>query len=271
MKGSPYLKLCNLLYWISFLTMTFNGYFFFPLSKQLQGGFPQNSIKGQICTKIDFHSEQMNSKQRIFGFFIPLVMTIFNLRFNHNISKYLKGQNLKMTTFSQFGGKHRRNIFTYVETSNYFFASTFFLILDHVVIVLFQQFSQHINKTTQFYIHNLLWFVFVDCFFGVFVPLKHLLQRGEVLHRLWLDEKSNQETAFFVRTPEIIPRRYEIENNITTEECGLQNVAKFSYLKKRLVSKANERPMSKNRREPMKHMKRTIHEIIIDPVTPISI
>ena len=195
LKGSPYLKLFNCLYWISFWTMTFNGYFIFPLSKQLQKDFPQNSIKGQICTKIDFHSR--NSKQRIFGFILPLVMTIFNLKFKNNISKYLRGQNLKMKTFSQFGGKHNRNIFTGEETRGYFFVSTIFIIFDNIVIILFQHFSQHISKTTQFYIHNLLWFSFVDCYFGVYVP-QNIFCRAETfgLNYGWM--KSQIKKIFFM-------------------------------------------------------------------------
>ena len=271
LKGSPDLKLFNCLYWISFFTLTFNGYFIFPLSKQLQKNFPENSIKGQICTKIDFQSEQINSKQRLLGFIAPLLMTSFNLRFKHNVSKYLRGQNLKMKTFSQFGGKHHRNIFTGEETRNYFFVCTVFIILDNIVIILLQHCSPYINKTTQFYIHNLLWFVFVDCFFGVIVPLRHLLQSRDVLPQLWLDENSNEEHIFYVRKPEIIPRRYDFEKNKPKDECNMKILSKFSYLKNRLMFRTEAKQSIKIHRKPIRRIERGFHEIANDPLTPVSI
>ena len=46
-NGYPNLKLFDFLYWIVLLIMISNNCFYFPKSKQLQNGFPQNSIKGK--------------------------------------------------------------------------------------------------------------------------------------------------------------------------------------------------------------------------------
>ena len=74
-KGQPNLQLLNILFWVFFTTMVTYGYRVFPLSQQLKGEFPQNSIKGQICLKNDFSLDEMNSKQRVNMIMFPLVIT----------------------------------------------------------------------------------------------------------------------------------------------------------------------------------------------------
>ena len=52
----------------------------YPLSHLLKADFPQNSIKGQICLKLDFELGEMNVKQRFFGFIGPLLVLVFLFR-----------------------------------------------------------------------------------------------------------------------------------------------------------------------------------------------
>ena len=119
-NGELNLKLFNSLHWVVFFTLSSISFGVFPLSKQMKGRFPENSIKGQICMKIDFELDETNIKQRIYTFIIPLVLTIFLVRFSKSMKNCVKRQNLNMKTFSQYLGKHQRNIFTAKETLCYF-------------------------------------------------------------------------------------------------------------------------------------------------------
>ena len=101
-KGDVDHKTFNFLHWVAFFSLSSIAFGVFPLSKQLKGRFPENSIKGQICMKIDFELDNTNIKQRVYTFIIPLVLTIFLIRFNKTMKSYVKSQNLKMKTFSQF-------------------------------------------------------------------------------------------------------------------------------------------------------------------------
>ena len=149
----------------------------FPLAKQLKESFPQNSIKGQICMKIDFQIDEAYWKQRVFTLIAPAVMLIFNWRFKESLLDYTKGKNLRMNTIAQFGGNHQRNILTVQQTWSYFLKFTAFIIVDNALIVVFKSCSKHLDKKSQFIIHNMLWVLILNCFFSFYVPLKHLLLR----------------------------------------------------------------------------------------------
>ena len=198
MNGYPNLKLFNHLYWLSFLTLLINGYILFPLSKQLEENFPQNSIKGQICTKIHFQPDQKNLVQRLMSFIWPCILGIFNFKFKRSMLTYSQGQNLGMKAFSQFGGKHQRNIFTAQQTNFCFQVTTFFILLDYALIIVFKLHRDKIKKDKQFLIHNLIWTLFIKCCFGLYVPLKHLLLSRECMPSLWLDEKTIKTSNFYV-------------------------------------------------------------------------
>ena len=237
LNGYPNLKIFNYLYWLSFLTLTINAFLIFPLSKLLKENFPENSAKGQVCSRIEFHMDETNLQQRLFIFLTPMLMTIFNLRFKKVVLSYTQSQNLKQKSFSQFGGKHQRNIFTAQHTSSYFFVSSFFIFLENFLIIAFQKYPEYIDNDSQFFLHNIIWFVFIDCFFGLYVPLKHLKQSRQYMPRLWLDEKTIEATHFYVRELEMIPRRYAGQHvPIIKNRSRIRSKAHFSYLHKKCTS-----------------------------------
>ena len=263
MNGYPNLKLFNHLYWLSLLTLVINGYILFPFSKQLEDNFPQNSIKGQICTKIDFQMDQTNGTQRLLSFIFPCIFAIFNFRHKRSMLTYSRGQNLGMKTFSQFGGKHQRNIFTAQQTSNYFIVTTIIVLLENSLIIVFQLNRDQINKDVQFLIHNFIWIFFIECFFGLYVPLKHLLLSRECMPGLWLDEKAIKTSKFYVRNDQMIPRRHIHHALKCKEKPARQHQDSCSYLHKSTKTKVCEKPqnivVTQSSRKAM------------DPLTPISI
>ena len=189
MNGIPKLKLLNCLNWLLFMTMAAFSYGVFPLSYQLKDNFPGNSIKGQICMKIEFKLGEENVKQRILGFVSPCVFFVFLLRFKKYCNDYVEGQNMNMKTFSQFGGAYHRNLFTLSQTGYYFCIINILNILDNLLIVVFQQYEGHIDKQTQFIIHNLPWIVVCDLFFGIYIPIKHIFSSRDLLSSLWWESK----------------------------------------------------------------------------------
>ena len=151
-------KLLSSLHWVTFFALSTISYVIFPLSKHLHGGYPLNSIKGQICTKIDFEIDVTNTQQRVYVFIIPLVLTIFNLRFIKIMRNHINSKNLKkIRTLSQYGGKHHRNIFTAKETICYFLVHTLTLLTDNASIIFFQINRGKLDKDIQFSIYNMIW------------------------------------------------------------------------------------------------------------------
>jgi hypothetical protein len=192
------------------------GYISFPISQLLKGDFPQKSSKGQICMKIDFQVDQMNQQQRMTSFILPLAVAIFRYRFMKKINDYVKGQNLNLRTFSQFGGKHQRNMCTAAETSSYLLLLILLIDVDNGLIIAFQFFGHRLNTNTQFFIQNFIWIVTLDLFFGLYVPVKHIIESRWKLPGLWLDCETDQTKQFYVRTLPMSPRRYV---KPTSEEC----------------------------------------------------
>ena len=206
-KGFPNLNLLNILFWLFYIVLVIFSFGVYPLSSLFKGSFLQGTSKGQICMKIDFRNDQQNSKLRIIHLFFPLMVTIQTFRYKNKINSYVKGQNLRMKTFSQFGGRWRRNLITLDETNYYLFVCYCFLFSENILIFILQIYREKVDKNIQFILQNLLWVVFLDIFFGIYVPLKHIIQSRECLPSLWFDSKKIQDNKFYVREPCMSPRR----------------------------------------------------------------
>ena len=121
-------------------------------------------------------------------------------------------------TFSQFGGKHHRNIFTAKETRNYFVFCLFLMVLDNTMIIIMQVFREHVDKDKRFVLYNLLWVSSLELFVGVFIPVKHLIQSRENLPGLWWNRRQDESIKFYVSHQSFVPRRYfESVNNHSFE------------------------------------------------------
>ena len=92
---------------------------------------------------------------------------------------------------------------------------TFTVFLDNASIIFFQLYRDTLDKNTQFLIHNFIWVMSIEGFFGIYLPLKHLILSRDSLPGLWLDYKAPQMTQFYTREPSISPRRY-FENVTST-------------------------------------------------------
>ena len=159
--------------------------------------------------KADFQLDEMNSKQRVMIFFFPLWMAVFSLRFSKIITGYLEGQNWKeKKTFSQFGGKYQRNLFTLIQTRRYLMVCVSLVFLDNFVIIMLEVYRKELMKETQFIIYNILWIVLSDIFFGVYVPLKHIFLSRRTLSELCSEYGIVQTSRFYVSKQSFIPKRY---------------------------------------------------------------
>ena len=259
-NGYPNLVLFNQLHWLIFGTMISYSYGVFPLVKQLKEDFPQNCIKGQICMKIDFQIDETNLKQRVVGIIAPMVILSFNWRFKKSLSSYTKGKNLRMNTVAQFGGKYQRNLLTAHQTWSYYSKFTAFIIADNALIVVFQIFRNKLDKEIQFIIHNMFWVLILNCFFSVYIPVKHLLLSKEDLPSLWSEVKHVKPSKFYVREYKLIPRRYVYEDQV---ENGRLNRHFFSYL-------TSTRSKTKYQCIPIKIAMTNFHQRSRYPITSIS-
>ena len=219
-NGYPDLNMFNTLYWLFFISFVCFSYGIFPLSQQLQGGFPENSVKGQLCMKIDFDLDKMNVKQRILTFIYQIVLGYSQFRYTKMMNDYAKGQNLMSVTFSQFGGKHHRNIFTARETRTYFMLCLILMALDNVMIIIMQVFREHVDKDTRFVLYNFLWVSSLELFIGVFIPVKHLIQSRENLPGLWWNRRQDESIKFYVSQQSVVPRSY-VESLNNQRSCSV--------------------------------------------------
>ena len=201
----------------------------FPLSHILKGKFPGNSIKGQICMKLDFQLGEMNNKQRFFMLIGPVIFFVFTFRFGRNCKAYVKARNLSMRTFSQFGGTQHRNLFTLRDTGLYMTVILMLVPLDNLLIVLFQQNQSSIDKRTQFIIHNIPWILICDFFFGIYIPVKHFFSSKHLLPGLWWEIKQVKREKFYVSKPALTPRR-DYQPDLKTHDSGTKK--SFAYISK---------------------------------------
>ena len=219
-SGQPNLTLFNHLHWLVFFISTPICYVAFPLTKQVEDNYPENTTKGQLCMNLEFPIERTNLKQRMMSLICPLIMTITNIKFKISLSQFIKGRNLNMRSFAQFGGKHPRNIMSLDQTFKYFLRVIAFIIMDNILILLFQIFRNQINPETRFVLHNILWISFMNFYISVYVPLKHIILSKET--SLWTNKEVVTPSNFYLREQELVPRR-DYEESINTKN-------KFSYL-----------------------------------------
>ena len=221
----------------------------FPFALQLRGGFPGTSTKGQICLREEFQLGEMNMKQRITSLVGQVVLLILRFRFMDMIARYVKGQNLNMRTFAQFGGTQQRNIFSINQTSFYLLICILSILLDNAFITFFQLYRPELHKNTKFLIHYLVWIVLLHFFFSIYVPIRHIIMSRQCLPSLWVTmttEAVNNTPKFYVRQPSFIPRR----NEVMMKEINMDHQRPFSYVSKSLFKNkahiVHVQPVNKN-------------------------
>ena len=229
-NGYPNLKLFNCLHWLFFSTMVSYNFGVFPLSHLLKGNFPGNSSKGQICMKLDLQLGEMNNKQRFYGIFGSLLLLLFIFRFWKYCTDYVKENNLKMKTFSQFGGTYQRNLFTFQQTYLYLVVVMALILLDNLFILIFQRQEGKLDKRTQFIIHNFPWVVVCELFFGIYIPIKHIFSSRHHMPSLWWESKEVISGNFYVREDKLIPRR-DFEPSLKTVQSEGKERS-FAYIRR---------------------------------------
>ena len=223
--GSANLRLMRILYWVFTLVLIAVGYGNMPLSMQFKPGFPENTVMGKICLNIDFIDSKESVKPRLLGFAFPFLWLMYGYLWPRRVYSYINGQNLNQNSFSAYGGKYRRNIFTYKETLSYNSYWCFFIILENTILIVMEVYSQHISKEARFIIHHLFCFIFIDIFHGLYLPLKHITSCRDHFSS---QRQPHSVTHFYVRDPELVPRRdhtqYQISRSgsISVGSCSLR-------------------------------------------------
>ena len=95
-----------------------------------------------------------------------------------------------------------------MQTAQYLGYCFSFVAFDNILIIIFQEYSTFLGPDAIFIIHNLVWSLFLDVFFGIYVPIKHLVLSRRHCPGLWCSRKVSSPKKNYIRTPELVPRRY---------------------------------------------------------------
>ena len=215
-EGLTNLPLMKTLYWLFALVLIAVGYGNMPLSKQLKQGFPENTVIGKMCLQIEDIFSEESFKSRILGFIFPFLNLIFAYWWQNRSYRYISKQFLNQTTFSGLGGKYRRNIFTFEENLSYNSNWCLFIMVENSLLIVLEQYSEHISKEVRYNLHNIMCIVFIDLFHGLYLPLKHMHAcQNHFSSSRKTCKNTTQITKFYVRDPEIVPKRDHHNTSIT--------------------------------------------------------
>ena len=205
-NGYPNLKIFNFLFWVMISTFFLVGYGTFSVPHFIKQNFSE-AVEGQICMKLDLNWEESTIKIKIMTCFMIFLEVFFSMRFLTNVWKFTKKQNLNMRTFSQYGGTSNRNLYTLRQTYTYYVVIVLWSFSDNVFIVVSHFFDKKMDGKTSFLIHNVLWLILIDFFFGILIPIKHIITSKNSLPVLWHSVAQSQEKRFFLSLRSIEPRR----------------------------------------------------------------
>ena len=174
-KSAHNLRLFDSLYWLVLLTFSICLSFFCLLSFEMYSlpvMVAYLSVEAALITLLEIHQ-----------------------------TNYVSGQCLNQTSYSAFGGKHRRNIFTGHETRIYAHFLQFATFLEGFLLT--EPFPAFQPKKVE-----LIMTLFLAFFFGMFVPIKHIFSSQQELPELFEKEKDKETFEFYVRRPQkLTPRR----------------------------------------------------------------
>ena len=177
-----------------------------PLSRQLKPGFPGNTVVGMVCLKKEIQYYKESIQARMIGFAFPVGILVAICSWRRKVVKYINGQCLNKNTFSAFGGKYRRNIFTYAQTWNYNLCWCIFIILENMLLIGLELHSEEVNQEVSYYAHHIMCVIFIDTFHGIYLPLKHINSSRDLFQNI-----KQKKANFYVRVPEMVPRRDIVE------------------------------------------------------------
>ena len=204
------------------LTLISVAYGNMPLSKQFKHGFPENTVIGKICMKQELHRSKESVNARLIGFAFPFLHLFAVGLFSRKVRIFVDGQCLNKNTFSAFGGKNRRNVFTYLETFQYNCLWAAFIIVENLLLLFLEVYSENISEDVRYALYHVPCFLFIDIFHGLYLPLKYLISSRDQFPILWSKEdRLEQNSKFYVRSPEIVPRRdFTLQNVVSKQEIS---------------------------------------------------
>ena len=136
--------------------------------------------------------------QKVFGYYVWFDTIVTEL-FEKKKRNYVKGQCLNRNTFAACGGKHRRNIFTCLESKIYFYLLQLCIFTE---VILMPDLFDITSEATQS-----ISIVFMTFLYVLYIPIRQLY-----ISRLHFPEMFRRETKdltpiFYVRKPDkLIPR-----------------------------------------------------------------
>ena len=174
-EGKPNLKLFDTLYWI--VLFTFSTWLSATALESFSSIFNLTALTTVQC--------------------LTAAMTELAEKKKKN---YVKGQCLNQTTFSSFGGKHRRNIFTGQETRMHVHFIRVAMVIEETLLT--EPFDPFQRKTTKS-IFTFLW----AFYFGLFIPVRQLVCSRRDLPEMFEKMVEKQTCGLYARPPEKLSPR----------------------------------------------------------------
>jgi len=216
-QGRVELVLANLLYLVLVSTAFFAFFAIFPLPQYFDRNlhnlhFPDNTFQGRICLQrqtFDFlgpHTHRENIKQRLLTLVTSAVFFIYVIGFKFKVERFVTSTCLNKTSFAAFGGRRRRNMYSFKEEVVLFKSIVIFNFVWSAFTLLAAKFPEFFSPPVVFYIINLIFFSYQDIFQGVILPLYVLFKGNRAA--LWTKRlPQRRNVAWSTQTKCILPRR----------------------------------------------------------------
>ena len=166
------------------------------------------------------------TRERFSGFVFPTIYLTFtafwSLKNRFLIHRFCSTR----TTFSCFGGKHRRNLQTFAETTAQTYYWALFIVMENILCLVLELHSDKFGERNVFIVYNLFFYIFGDFIIGILLPLNYIYLSQTHYQEIWTaphERKTSQpERTELEKIPrrDFLPEKYANMKNMP-EKCTL--------------------------------------------------
>lgn len=95
-------------------------------------------------------------------------------------------------------------------------------IIDFVSITFIEYHQESLDSDHVFILWNIIGSLFTEVFLGMFLPIRHMVIIYRNMPELcsWKIKSDSNTIEFYVRRPELIPRRYFVPNHVQSHKLN---------------------------------------------------
>ena len=229
LKGMKNIKLFNILYWVTFITYLVNFFFIY---------MPTLEETKEMCLLTSLFSKK---KRRIAYIFFNLDwIAIWILEKMKR--KSLRRQCLNRRTYAAVGGVKKSNIFNGEETKIYCLFLLIYVIVEDLLLISAMEYEL-VDIEMAVTLNNSAWLIILVVVFALYVPIKHLAESKVNFPEIWLQDKKFQIDEFYVRKPDLIPKRDFFVSKICQNKKTVPCKNRITTIKTKKITKTNHKEM----------------------------